>query len=34
MRVNSTIKKESEEILNELGLSFSSAIDLYLIQII
>lgn len=34
MRVNSKIKKESEEVLNELGLSISSAIDLYLIQII
>lgn len=34
MRVNSSIKKESEQILNELGLSISNAIDLYLIQII
>ncbi len=34
MRVSSKIKKEAEEILKELGLSISSAIDLYLIQII
>lgn len=34
MRVNSKLKKESEQILNELGLSISNAIDLYLIQII
>ncbi|OQC09825.1 MAG: RelB antitoxin [Tenericutes bacterium ADurb.Bin087] len=34
VRVNSTTKKETEAILNELGLSLSSAIDLYLAQII
>ncbi|MFA5687403.1 MAG: type II toxin-antitoxin system RelB/DinJ family antitoxin [Acholeplasmataceae bacterium] len=34
MRVNNEIKKESEGILNELGLSLSTAIDLYLMQII
>lgn len=34
MRVNNKIKTESEEILGKLGLSLSSAIDLYLIQII
>lgn len=34
MRINDEIKKESESILNELGLSLSNAIDLYLAQII
>lgn len=34
MRVNEDIKTESESVLSELGLSLSSAIDLYLIQII
>ena len=34
VRVNSGIKAKSESILNELGLSLSSAIDLYLAQII
>lgn len=34
IRVNSDVKNESEAVLNELGLSLSSAIDMYLIQII
>ena len=34
MRVNDEIKSESESVLNELGLSLSGAIDLFLIQII
>lgn len=34
MRVNEKIKSESESVLNELGLSLSGAIDLFLIQII
>lgn len=34
MRIDENIKNESESILNELGLNISSAIDLFLIQII
>lgn len=34
MRINDEIKRESESILSELGLSLSNAIDLYLAQII
>ncbi|HQB97120.1 MAG TPA: type II toxin-antitoxin system RelB/DinJ family antitoxin [Bacilli bacterium] len=34
VRVNSDIKNEAETILNKLGLNLSSAIDLYLAQII
>lgn len=34
MRINEKLKKDSESILNELGLSISSAIDLFLIQVI
>lgn len=34
MRVNEDLKKESETILNNLGLSISSAIDLFLVQVI
>ncbi len=34
VRVNGEVKAETEAILDELGLSFSTAIDLYLAQII
>lgn len=34
MRVNDEIKTQSESVLNELGLSLSGAIDLFLIQVI
>lgn len=34
MRVNSTLKNKTEDILNELGLTLSGAIDLFLMQII
>jgi len=34
IRVNGEIKSKSESVLNELGLSLSGAIDLFLIQII
>ncbi len=34
MRVNNDLKKQTEDILNALGLTLSGAIDLFLIQII
>jgi DNA-damage-inducible protein J len=34
VRINSEVKNKSETILNELGLSLSTAIDLYLTRII
>lgn len=34
MRVNEALKNDSEKILNDLGLSMSSAIDLFLIQVV
>ncbi|MDY0214687.1 MAG: type II toxin-antitoxin system RelB/DinJ family antitoxin [Bacilli bacterium] len=34
IRVNSETKAKTESILNDLGLSLSSAIDIYLVQII
>lgn len=34
IRVNNTIKSESEAVVERLGLSLSSAIDIYLVQII
>lgn len=34
MRVNNDLKKQTEDILNALGLTLSGAIDLFLMQII
>ncbi len=34
MRVNNELKKQTEDILNSLGLTLSGAIDLFLMQII
>ncbi len=34
MRVKENLKNESEQILNNLGLSLSSAIDLFLVQVV
>lgn len=34
MRVKKDLKNESEQILNSLGLSLSSAIDLFLVQVV